>query len=101
MTLLDIHEPGQTPLPHEPVSAIGIDLGTTNSVVAIAEDGRPEVVRDEHGAALVPSLVWFDEDGGRARAGRLVGQAADGPRRLRRGDARRRASVRDRRGGRV
>ena len=80
MTLLDIHEPGQVPLPHEPVSAIGIDLGTTNSVVAIAEDGRPEVVRDSRGAALVPSVVWYDEDGicavGEAAAERLAVEPA-------------------------
>ncbi|MBL8675148.1 MAG: Hsp70 family protein, partial [Rhodospirillales bacterium] len=66
MTLLDIHEPGQTPLPHagDAAPAVGIDLGTTNSVVAVARDGRPEALRDEHGAALVPSVVHYGADGG-------------------------------------
>ena len=57
--LLQIHEPGETPVPHEADHslAVGIDLGTTNSVVAIARDGKPEVLRDESGQALVPSMV--------------------------------------------
>ncbi len=62
--LLEIHEPGQTPLPHESVSAIGIDLGTTNSVVAVSQSGKPEVICDEHGVALLPSVVAYGDDGG-------------------------------------
>ncbi|HEY4163658.1 MAG TPA: Fe-S protein assembly chaperone HscA [Dongiaceae bacterium] len=60
-TLLQIHEPGETPAPHEAEGgiAIGIDLGTTNSVAAIAKEGKPEVLRDEHGDALVPSVVAY------------------------------------------
>ncbi len=58
--LLDIHEPGRAPAPHERVLAVGIDLGTTNSVVAIAQDGAPEVLRDDRGRALVPSVVAYD-----------------------------------------
>jgi len=59
--LLQIHEPGETPLPHEADGsfAIGIDLGTTNSVAAIARDGKPEALRDEAGQALVPSVVSY------------------------------------------
>ncbi|MBM3622204.1 MAG: Fe-S protein assembly chaperone HscA [Alphaproteobacteria bacterium] len=65
MTLLDIHEPGQTPLPHagERGLAVGIDLGTTNSVVAIARESVAEVLRDEHGDGLVPSVVFYGDDG--------------------------------------
>ncbi|HKU98183.1 MAG TPA: Fe-S protein assembly chaperone HscA [Vineibacter sp.] len=65
MTLLEIHEPGETPLPHagEDALAIGIDLGTTNSVVAVARDGKPEALRDDHGASLVPSVVYYGPDG--------------------------------------
>jgi molecular chaperone HscA len=65
MTLLEIHEPGQTPLPHadETGQAVGIDLGTTNSVVAIARAGKPEALRDVHGQALIPSVVAWLEDG--------------------------------------
>jgi molecular chaperone HscA len=63
--LLQIHEPGETPLPHDDARglAVGIDLGTTNSVVAIAHEQKPEVLRDEAGHGLVPSLVAYREDG--------------------------------------
>lgn len=63
--LLQIHEPGQTPLPHEKddTLAVGIDLGTTNSVVAVASDDAVEVLRDDQGKALVPSVVAFAADG--------------------------------------
>lgn len=64
MHLLDIHEPGQTPLPHQEASlAIGIDLGTTNSLVAVAMDGKPEVIADSKGRKLLPSLVAYAADG--------------------------------------
>ena len=65
MTLMEIHEPGQTPLPHagEQGLAVGIDLGTTNSVVAIARATIVEVLRDEHGDGLVPSVVFYDDNG--------------------------------------
>src|SRR5436190_11378296 len=42
---------------------VGIDLGTTFSLAAYMEHGRPVVVRDEHGVALVPSVISFHEDG--------------------------------------
>src|SRR3954452_21823192 len=42
---------------------VGIDLGTTNSLVAYVKDGVPEVIRDEHGDALVPSVVSVGDDG--------------------------------------
>lgn len=57
--LLQIHEPGQVPLPHADTAAIGIDLGTTHSVVAIATDGQPQEIYDAHGRALIPSLVQY------------------------------------------
>ncbi|QEL18068.1 molecular chaperone DnaK [Limnoglobus roseus] len=44
-------------------SVVGIDLGTTFSLAAFVEDGRPQVVRDEQGAALVPSCISFHDDG--------------------------------------
>ncbi len=49
---------------------IGIDLGTTYSLVAVVRDGKPEVLRDEHGEGRVPSAVFFGED---MAAGALVG----------------------------
>jgi molecular chaperone HscA len=66
MSLLEIHEPGETPLPHagEGALAVGIDLGTTNSVVAIARDGKPAALHDETGKALVPSVVAYPAAGG-------------------------------------
>ena len=66
MTLLEIHEPGETPLPHagEGSLAVGIDLGTTNSVVAIAREGKPAALHDEAGKAMVPSVVAYPASGG-------------------------------------
>ena len=58
---------------------VGIDLGTTNSLVAYVKDGVPEVIRDEHGDALVPSVVSVADDGaihvGREAQRRLLTQA--------------------------
>ena len=63
--LLQIHEPGQTPDPHaeERGAAVGIDLGTTNSVVAVAIGGRAVVVRGGEGHGLIPSVVAYGADG--------------------------------------
>lgn len=63
--LLQIHEPGETPLPHETEKglAVGIDLGTTNSVVAFSRDQKAEIVRDARGVGLVPSVVAYFDDG--------------------------------------
>ncbi len=63
--LLQIHEPGQTPDPHadDRGLAVGIDLGTTNSVVAVSREGQPEVLRDGDGNGLIPSVVAYGEDG--------------------------------------
>jgi molecular chaperone DnaK len=54
-----------------PGKVIGIDLGTTNSVVAVLEGGQPEVIVNQEGARLTPSVVGFTKDGER-----LVGQVA-------------------------
>ena len=66
MSLLQIHEPGSTPAPHAQDAglAIGIDLGTTNTVAAIATEHGPEVLRDPGGGALLPSAVHYRADGG-------------------------------------
>lgn len=62
--LFDIFEPGESPLPHAGDEvAVGIDLGTTNSVVAISKDGRPEVLRDAKARALIPSVAAYSSDG--------------------------------------
>ncbi len=63
--LIQIREPGEAPRAETddvPV-AVGIDLGTTNSVVAVGTGGGAEVVRDENGKALVPSVVAYAADG--------------------------------------
>jgi len=65
MNLLQIHEPGATPGPHaqEAELAIGIDLGTTNTVAAIATEQGPEVLRAADGTGLLPSVVHYRADG--------------------------------------
>ncbi len=68
--LIQIYEPGETPLPHADTAAIGIDLGTTHSVVSIASDGVAEPIHDAHGRAVIPSMVHYS--GG----GAVVGHAA-------------------------
>jgi molecular chaperone HscA len=64
MKLLQIHEPGETPLPHEDERglAVGIDLGTTNTVIAIATDQVVAVIRDQEGRALLPSVVAYGNE---------------------------------------
>ncbi len=57
MMLLDIFDPKAKPRP------IGIDLGTTNSLVAYVRDGRPETIADCDGSALVPSIVHYARNG--------------------------------------
>ncbi|HSB08017.1 MAG TPA: Fe-S protein assembly chaperone HscA [Blastocatellia bacterium] len=52
---------------------VGIDLGTTNSLVAFVGDNGPEVIRDESGNALVPSIVYYDHDEDRLLVGEEAG----------------------------
>ena len=63
MALLQISEPGQSRAPHQHKRAVGIDLGTTNSLVATVRSGRAEVLTDDHGEALLPSVVHYGEGG--------------------------------------
>jgi molecular chaperone HscA len=63
MTLFQISEPGESPLPHARKRAIGIDLGTTNSLVATVRNGLAVVLPDEEGRPLVPSIVRYGEAG--------------------------------------
>lgn len=62
MALLQISEPGHSPAPHQHKLAIGIDLGTTNSLVATVRSGMSTVLHDEHGHALLPSVVRYLQD---------------------------------------
>ena len=59
MALLQISEPGESPAPHETRLAVGIDLGTTNSLVATVRNGIPVVLPDEDGHPLLPSIVRY------------------------------------------
>ncbi len=61
MALLQIAEPGQSPLPHQLKRAVGIDLGTTNSLVATVRGGRATALPDEEGAVMLPSVVNYTD----------------------------------------
>jgi molecular chaperone HscA len=62
MGLLQISEPGQTPAPHQRKRAVGIDLGTTNSLVATVQSGTAETIANEQGEHLLPSVVHYGVD---------------------------------------
>ena len=59
MALLQISEPGQSPNPHQRHIAIGIDLGTTHSLVAAVRNGVAECLPDEQGRVILPSVVRY------------------------------------------
>ncbi len=63
MALLQISEPGQSTAPHQHRLAAGIDLGTTNSLVASVRSGEAATLPDEQGRHLLPSVVRYLEDG--------------------------------------
>lgn len=63
MALFQIAEPGLSAAPHEHRLAVGIDLGTTNSIVATVRSGEPECIADEAGETLLPSVVRYQADG--------------------------------------
>jgi molecular chaperone HscA len=63
MALLQIAEPGESTAPHEHRLAVGIDLGTTNSLVATVKSGAAEVLMSEDGTRLTPSVVRYFGDG--------------------------------------
>ena len=65
MALLQISEPGQAPDPHTRRVAIGIDLGTTHSLVACVRNGVAECLPDENGKVILPSVVRYFPDGKR------------------------------------
>jgi molecular chaperone HscA len=63
VALLQISEPGQSPQPHQRKHAVGIDLGTTNSLVATVRSGMAEVLSDEQGRELLPSVAHYISEG--------------------------------------
>jgi molecular chaperone HscA len=68
MALLQISEPGQAPDPHQRRVAVGIDLGTTHSLVAAVRHGVAECLPDDQGRVLLPSVVRY-LGGGRRQIG--------------------------------
>lgn len=62
MALLSIAEPRKSAAPHEHKLAVGIDLGTTNSLVATRRNATLELIKDAQGRHLCPSLVYYDAD---------------------------------------
>jgi molecular chaperone HscA len=62
MALLQISEPGQTSIPHQHKLAIGIDLGTSNSLVASVKSGESIILKDIQGRTLLPSVVHYAQD---------------------------------------
>jgi molecular chaperone HscA len=78
MALLQISEPGQAPDPHQRRIAVGIDLGTTHSLVAAVRHGVPECLPDDHGRVLLPSAVQYvGANGRRIGADAFAAQAED------------------------
>jgi molecular chaperone HscA len=99
MALLQIAEPGRSAAPHQHRLAAGIDLGTTNSLVATVRSGKADTLADAQGRHLLPSVVRFAEEGlvvgdaAKAAAGddplntvasakRLIGRGVDDVKRL-------------------
>ncbi len=79
MALLQISEPGQTPDPHQRRIAVGIDLGTTHSLVASVRHGVAECLPDAEGRLLLPSAVRYLEGGRRAIGHDALAQQAEDP----------------------
>ena len=59
MSLLQIAEPGQSTAPHQHRLSAGIDLGTTNSLVATVRSGEAQALANSQGQVLLPSIVHF------------------------------------------
>ena len=74
MALLQIAEPGQSPQPHQRRLAVGIDLGTTNSLVAALRSGLSEPLADADGQVILPSAVRYHAD--RVEVGQAAKAAA-------------------------
>jgi len=79
MALLQISEPGQSPNPHERRIAVGIDLGTTHSLVAAVRHGVAECLPDEAGQVILPSAVRYLGDGRRQIGAQALAAQAEDP----------------------
>ncbi len=79
MALLQISEPGQAPDPHQRRIAVGIDLGTTHSLVASVRNGVAECLPDDKGQVILPSVVRYLPGQGRQIGHEAVANAAQDP----------------------
>ena len=79
MALLQISEPGASPDPHQRRIAVGIDLGTTHSLVACVRHGVAECLPDAQGLVLLPSVVRYLADGGRTIGAQALNMLALDP----------------------
>ena len=79
MALLQISEPGQSPDPHQRRLAVGIDLGTTHSLVAAVRHGLPECLPDAQGRVILPSAVRYLGEGRRAIGHEALATQAEDP----------------------
>ena len=79
MALLQISEPGQTPDPHTRRIAVGIDLGTTHSLIAAVRHGLPECLPDAQGRVILPSAVRYLGEGRRQIGAEALAAQADDP----------------------
>ena len=77
MALLQISEPGESAAPHQHRFAAGIDLGTTNSLVATLRSGEAVCLADELGRVLLPSIVHYSETGIQVGSEAAEQQASD------------------------
>jgi len=80
MALLQISEPGGAPDPHQRRIAVGIDLGTTHSLVAAVRNGVAECLPDDAGRVILPSAVRYLPDGKRQIGAAALAEAAADPR---------------------
>jgi len=79
MALLQISEPGQAPDPHQRRIAVGIDLGTTHSLVAAVRNGVAECLPDTDGRVILPSVVRYLPQGGRQIGHEALAQQINDP----------------------
>ena len=79
MALLQISEPGASPNPHERRIAVGIDLGTTHSLVASVRHGVAECLPDEQGRVILPSAVRYLGEGRRQIGAEALAAQAEDP----------------------
>ena len=79
MALLQISEPGGAPDPHQRRIAVGIDLGTTHSLVAAVRNGVAECLPDEAGRVILPSVVRYLPEGRRQIGFNALADAAMDP----------------------